>query len=86
MNATMLDRRRFLLGLGAAALTMAGCNASAGSGDPASSTSSAAAGFAWTDARGTAIDLPAVPKTIVAQSSAAAALWDFGIEVAGAYG
>lgn len=89
MNRSAFDRRRFLqLGLGATALTLAGCNASAGdSADPTTPTSaSAATGFTWTDARGTTIDLPTVPKGVVAQSSAAAALWDFGFEVTGAYG
>jgi iron complex transport system substrate-binding protein len=86
MNPTTLDRRGFLLGLGATALTLAGCNASAGSGDPATSASASAAGFSWTDARGKVIDLPTVPQVVVAQSSAAATLWDFGFEVRGAYG
>jgi iron complex transport system substrate-binding protein len=89
MNRSALDRRRFLqLSLGATALTLAGCNASAGgSGEPAASTgASPATGFTWTDARGATIDLPSPPTIVVAQSSAAAALWDFGLEVAGGYG
>ena len=87
MPPDLLDRRRFLLGLGAAtALVMTGCNASAGAGSDAASPTGGNAGFAWTDARKKAIDLPAVPSTVVAQSSAAAALWDFGFRVAGAYG
>ena len=68
---------------------LAACNASGStSGAPASSAaSSAAAGpFSWKDARGKEIALDGPPKVVVAQSSAAAALWDAGFQVAGAYG
>lgn len=89
MQPSVLQRRRLLqLGLAAGALGLVGCNASArDAGQPASAgSSSAAAGFTWTDARGVTIDLPTAPTAVVAQSSAAATLWDFGFKVAGAYG
>lgn len=63
---------------------LAACQSQAGA--PSASGSSAAAGFRWTDARGKVIDLPTRPTVLVAQSSAAAALWDAGIKVKGAYG
>lgn len=72
----------------AAALALAAC---AGSGTapstaPAPAGSTTASGFQYHDARGKDVDLPAVPRTVVAQSSVAAALWDDGYQVAGVYG
>ncbi|GAA4194799.1 ABC transporter substrate-binding protein [Gryllotalpicola kribbensis] len=72
----------------AAALTLAGCS-SPGSSDRGSSTKSSAAPtgpFDYTDARGQKVHLDTVPTKVVAQSSVAAALWDDGYHVAGAYG
>ena len=85
-NPPGLSRRALLLGAGGVALTLAGCNASARTREPAGPASSTAAGFSYTDARGKKIELPTVPTVVVAQSSAAAALWDFGFKVKGAYG
>jgi iron complex transport system substrate-binding protein len=85
-------RRRTLLagGAGLLALAAAACGRSAdgatgeavdsATGDPA------ATGFAYEDARGKSIQLDTVPSVVVAQSSAAAALWDAGFKVKGAYG
>lgn len=81
-----LSRRNLLLGAGGvAALALTGCNASAG-GSAASPAAGAAGGFSYTDARGKQIDLAGLPTVVVAQSSAAAALWDAGFKVKGAYG
>lgn len=77
-----LSRRLMILGGGATLFGLAGCGP-ARSSDPAATTG---AGFHWTDARGQQIDLDAIPQVIVAQSSAAAALWDAGVKVSGAYG
>lgn len=54
----------------------------------AAQTPSPAAGGGWTftDDNGTTLSAPAVPQTIVAQSSAGAALYDFGVQIAGIYG
>ena len=42
--------------------------------------------FVHTDARGETIEIEGTPETVVAQASAAAALWDNGFRVAGVYG
>ena len=80
-----LRRRTFLFGAGAVALALTGCNASAQS-ESAGPAPSGSTGFTFTDARGKKIDLAGVPTVVVAQSSAAAALWDAGFKVKGAYG
>lgn len=81
-----LSRRSLLLGAGGvAALGLTGCNASANP-EAAAPSASGATGFSYTDARGQQISLPAAPTVVVAQSSAAAALWDAGFKVKGAYG
>ncbi|HEY0239856.1 MAG TPA: ABC transporter substrate-binding protein [Friedmanniella sp.] len=83
-RSSRLTRRTLLAGL-AAAPVLAAC-ASPSTGGSGSSSTGAAAGFAYTDARGKVIDVTPVPASVVAQSSAAAALWDAGIKVKGAYG
>lgn len=81
-----LSRRSLLVGAGGvAALGLTGCNASAGP-DAVAPAASGASSFDYTDARGKQISLPATPAVVVAQSSAAAALWDAGFKVKGAYG
>ena len=88
MPTTRLTRRTLLAGL-AAAPVLAACGSPNAGGAGASSPSGSAAGaagFTYTDARGKAIDITPVPAAVVAQSSAAAALWDAGIKVKGAYG
>ncbi len=82
-----LGRRTFLAGLGAlSAATLVGCNASAAGGPGTAAAPSSAATFSWTDARGTVVEFALPASTVVAQSSAAASLLDFGYQVAGAYG
>ena len=86
MPTNRLTRRTLLAGL-AATPVLAACGAPSGGGAGSSgSSTSGAAGFTYTDARGKAIDITPVPTNVVAQSSAAAALWDAGIKVKGAYG
>lgn len=83
--ASALGRRTFLAGLGAlSAAALVGCNASADAGPEAENA--AATSFTWTDARGTVVEFPLPATGVVAQSSAAATLLDFGYQVAGAYG
>ncbi|NUR92277.1 MAG: ABC transporter substrate-binding protein [Nonomuraea sp.] len=43
-------------------------------------------GWTWTDDRGKKITLPARPRRVVAQSGAAAALWDFGVRPVAVFG
>jgi hypothetical protein len=81
---TALSRRTLLAGLAATPVLTACGRAEPGTGDP--TASSVPARFTYTDARGTTIDLDQVPTSVVAQSSAAAALWDAGFRVKGAYG
>jgi iron complex transport system substrate-binding protein len=70
-----------------ASLALAAC-ASGSSTTPAESKASAAAAvpFEYKDGRGTTVSLKTTPKTVVAQSSVAAALLDAGYQVSGAYG
>ncbi|SDV02193.1 iron complex transport system substrate-binding protein [Microlunatus sagamiharensis] len=87
-STTRLSRRSLLAAL-AATPVLAACGTFSSSGGAAAggaSTSAAASSFTYTDARGKAIDISPVPTNVVAQSSAAAALWDAGIKVKGAYG
>ena len=79
-----LSRRSLLAGLAATPL-LAACDSSSSSSQP-SAAGSPGSRFSFTDARGKVIDLATVPTRIVAQSSAAAALWDAGVQVTGAYG
>lgn len=70
--------------LTAAALVLTACSSTAST---APTTSAAASGpFTYHDARGKTVKLASTPQTVVAQSSVAAALWDDGYRVAGAYG
>lgn len=82
-------RRTFLAGLAGlgalGATTLAGCNASARDTD-ATPGGTGTDSFSYTDARGKLVEFPLPATTVVAQSSAAATLWDFGFRVAGAYG
>lgn len=79
------DRRQFLraaglTGLSAAGLlTLAACG---GSGDSAGSDP----GWSFKDDRGKTVRADGVPKNVVAQVTAAAALWDFGIRPVGIFG
>ncbi|MFT4165205.1 MAG: ABC transporter substrate-binding protein [Microlunatus sp.] len=86
MSSELLGRRSFLAGLAAlSAAGLVGCNASAGgAGDEASPAG--AAKFSYTDGRGQLIEFDLPANAIVAQSTVAATLLDFGYQVAGAYG
>ncbi|MER6938214.1 ABC transporter substrate-binding protein [Nocardioides sp. NPDC127514] len=80
--------RRFRMGpLAAAAalavLTLTACGGSTEASDDADGAGSA---FVYEDARGKTVEIDGTPETIVAQASAAAALWDNGLEVDGVYG
>lgn len=66
-----------------AALVLTACGASTDASEGEKGTGS---GFTHEDARGKTVDIDSTPKTVVAQASAAAALWDNGYEVAGVYG
>lgn len=70
--------------LAAASIALAGCASDPGTATPSSSAPSGP--FEYKDARGTTVSLKSTPTTVVAQSSVAAALWDAGYHVAGAYG
>lgn len=61
-------------------LTACGASTDASEGDGTGS------GFVHEDARGKTVEIDGTPKTVVAQASAAAALWDNGYQVAGVYG
>ena len=88
MSTSRLTRRSLLAALAATpVLAACGTSSSGGAaGGPASPGAAAAKAFTYTDARGKVIDVTPVPTNVVAQSSAAAALWDAGIKVKGAYG
>lgn len=78
-----------LLGASACAGTSAVSSAGPSTGSPA--TPNASGGrtqgeWTWTDDRGKTITLPERPERIVAQSGAAAALWDFGVRPVGVFG
>ncbi|GAA3556695.1 ABC transporter substrate-binding protein [Nonomuraea rosea] len=82
--------RRSLVALGAAALL--GVSACGGTAAPPSAVPSAAPTAAaqgpwtWTDDRGKSLSLPQRPQRVVAQSAAAAALWDFGVRPVAVFG
>ncbi|MFI5954034.1 ABC transporter substrate-binding protein [Cryptosporangium sp. NPDC051539] len=71
----------------AASLVLAACGGS-DAGTSSSAGSAPAGPFEFEDARTghQAVSIGTAPKTVVAQSSVAAALWDAGYQVAGAYG
>ncbi|MFG1703092.1 ABC transporter substrate-binding protein [Nonomuraea sp. M3C6] len=74
--------RRSLIAIGVAAVI--GVSACGGTASP---PSSAAQGpWTWTDDRGKNVSLPQRPRRVVAQSGAAAALWDFGVRPVAVFG
>lgn len=80
------SRRILVLGTGALALGLVGCSNSATPAATPVDGSSTSGSFSFTDARGKAVELATVPAVVVAQSSAAASLWDAGYHVKGVYG
>lgn len=67
----------------AALLVLTACGAST---DASAGDSGATTDFVHTDVRGKKIEVEGTPETVVAQASAAAALWDNGFKVAGVFG
>ncbi|MGE0228711.1 MAG: hypothetical protein AB7I38_01245 [Dehalococcoidia bacterium] len=88
-SSPTITRRRFVVSAGSAAAAAAFL-AACGSDDNGSATTEdgtgETAGFVFTDARGITVDLPERPVRVVAQVSAAAALWDFGIRPVAVFG
>ncbi|GAA3533865.1 ABC transporter substrate-binding protein [Amycolatopsis ultiminotia] len=82
MNLSPLSRRGFLAGTAAAGAL--GLLSACGYQDDQSSSDSAAT-WRFTDDRGRKLDGPR-PERIVAQVTAAAALWDFGVKSVGIFG
>lgn len=82
-----VNRRLRCTSLGAATavsmLTLAACGGATNASDE---VSAGEATFVHEDARGRTIEVEGTPETVVAQASAAAALWDDGFKVAGVYG
>ncbi|MFC0527956.1 ABC transporter substrate-binding protein [Phytohabitans kaempferiae] len=78
-----LSRRRLLIGGGAALFVLAGCGGEDGGDTPAGGS-----GGPWefTDDRGQKVTRDSRPTKVVAQLSAAATLWDFGIRPVGVWG
>ncbi|GAA2229484.1 ABC transporter substrate-binding protein [Herbiconiux moechotypicola] len=69
------------------ALALTACSGGTTDSGTAGETSAATTGaFEYTDARGETVALDSVPTTVVAQATVAAALYDAGFTVAGAYG
>jgi iron complex transport system substrate-binding protein len=76
-------RRGFLIGAGTlAAAAVAGCGGESDSG----AGDGAGEGWTFVDDRGVEVSLDARPERVVAYVSSAAALWDFGVHVVGAFG
>lgn len=76
-----LTRRSLLLGSAAALVTLSACDSGSPSGAPASSGP-----WELTDDRGRKASRDARPSRVVAQISAAAALWDLGVRPIGVFG
>jgi iron complex transport system substrate-binding protein len=82
-----VTRRRLsrgpLAAIAVAVLGLAGCGTTSEASNPGTG---AATDFVHKDARGKTIEIDGTPQTVIAQASAAAALWDNGYQVAGVYG
>lgn len=82
-----LNRRRVLTAAaGATALTLLNRGSKAAAQDNGTPSASPASGWSFTDDRGVTLELPSIPTRIVAQTSAAAALWDLGVRPVGVFG
>jgi iron complex transport system substrate-binding protein len=62
-----------------------GCGGTGGE-DDADGAGEAEAGWLFTDDRGVTHTLAEVPDVVVAQAVSAGGLWEYGVEVAGAFG
>lgn len=80
-----VSRRRLLIGGGAALFVLAGCGGDGG-GEAPGSAASGGGPWEFTDDRGKKATRDSRPTKIVAQLSAAATLWDFGIRPVGVFG
>lgn len=86
-DSLKLARRGFLAGGGALGLTGALAACGAGDEDDSSGNEEVPEGpWSFTDDTGETVDLDAAPSSIVAYTGMAAALHEFGIEVAGVFG
>ncbi|WP_107259804.1 ABC transporter substrate-binding protein [Plantactinospora sp. BB1] len=85
MSAHLVNRRGFLRYAGATGLLL-GLAACGDAGSPGAGPSAGSQPFRYTDGRGRTVELAGRPTRVVAQSSAAAALWDAGFRVTGVYG
>ncbi|MEV0585719.1 ABC transporter substrate-binding protein [Nonomuraea sp. NPDC050310] len=81
-----VSRRQLLLGGGALALLSACGQSKPQSSQAAPQPSGSAGGWTFTDDRGKTISLPKRPTRVIAQVSAAATLWDFGVRPLGVFG
>ncbi|MEU6724830.1 ABC transporter substrate-binding protein [Nonomuraea wenchangensis] len=84
-----VPRRTLAVALGLAAVLGAGACGGTAEAPAASASGSPGASqgpWTWTDDRGRTISLPRRPQRVVAQSGAAAALWDFGVRPIGVFG
>ncbi|MBA2520739.1 MAG: ABC transporter substrate-binding protein [Chloroflexia bacterium] len=83
---TRFDRRRFLATGPAVVLLANAGTARAQAGTPAAGSPVGGGKWTFTDDRGVTTVLPAPPERVVAQVSAAAALWDYGVRPVGIFG
>jgi len=70
--------------LGAGAVVMSATRSLGAAQTPGASP--AAGGWTFTDDRGVTVSLPEAPTRVIAQTSSAASLWDFGFDVVGFFG
>ncbi|GGO66846.1 ABC transporter substrate-binding protein [Nonomuraea cavernae] len=79
--------RRRLMAMGVAALIgVAACGGTSAPPAAAPSTTAQQTAWTWTDDRGKNVSTPRRPQRVVAQSGAAAALWDFGVRPVAVFG
>jgi iron complex transport system substrate-binding protein len=79
-----LSRRGLLAGGGALGLT--GLLTACGTGTENAAAPTASGAWSFTDDRGETVELDAAPQTVVAFTGLAAALYDYGVEVAAVFG
>jgi iron complex transport system substrate-binding protein len=70
---------------GFGALSMLPRTGSAQGGTP-EATAAASGAWSMTDGRGVVVELPSVPRNVIAQTISGASLWDFGVKVKGIFG
>lgn len=82
----LIDRRRFVTAAGGATALALLARRSGHAQNASTPSASPASGWSFTDDRNVSIQLAAPPARIVAQTSAAAALWDLGVRPVGIFG